>query len=96
MEKRRSVRRKKRNFVRRGKKKREKKRGISRQDGKRLYYTCLGAFSLRLREQDEKARTSLGPSSTYSTNKDGCGYEGGEVGGTPWYPKRGGGVLTLR
>lgn len=71
----RSVRRKKRtlyNGREEGGGEGEKKRGISRQDGKRLYYTCLGAFSLRLREQDEKAHGphSLDPSYTYSTNKD--------------------------
>lgn len=36
---------------------RARKREEYQGDGKRLYYTCLGAFSLRLREQDEKART---------------------------------------
>lgn len=55
---------------RRGRKRKREREGY-RGDGKRLYYTCLGAFSLRLREQDEKARTSLGPSSTRYVDKDG-------------------------
>lgn len=53
---------------------REREREEYRGDGKRLYYTCLEAFSLRLREQDEKVRTSLGPSSTWFADKDSGGY----------------------
>lgn len=69
----------------------ERERGIYRGDGKRLYYTCLGAFSLRLREQDEKARTSRPVLLPRVPRTRTDGHVGGEVGGTPWYPpKRGG------
>lgn len=76
----------------------EKRTGIQRGDGKRLYYTCLEAFSLRLREQDEKVRTSLGLALPHVSCGQGQWWAWrGEVGGTSRYPpKRGGGVLTLR
>lgn len=67
---RRSVRRKDGFYNEKKERIKEGKRERYRGDGKRLYYTCLEAFSLRLREQDEKVRTSLGSSSTRSVDKD--------------------------